>query len=74
MIVEHTEERPSDGMMDLEPRLDISPQLTDALLARFTEPKWNDRKAAVDAVEGILRSASAPPPRSYHPGLRQAAT
>eukprot|EP00892_Ulva_mutabilis_P001542 jgi/Ulvmu1/11389/UM075_0051.1 len=51
------EERPSDAMMDLEPRVDISPQLTDALLSRFTEPKWNDRKAAVDAVEGILRSA-----------------
>ena len=59
-IAEQDDERPSDAMMDLEPRVDISPQLTDSLLAGFTEPKWNDRKAAVDSVENILRSARVP--------------
>lgn len=61
MVEEPQDERPSDAMMDLEPRLDISPQLNDALLARFSEPKWNDRKAAVDSVEAILQSARARP-------------
>lgn len=50
-------ERPSDAMMDMEPRTDISPQITDSLLKQMSDANWKERKEAVETVEGILQRA-----------------
>ena len=50
-------ERPSDAMMDMEPRTDISPQITDSLLKQMSDTNWKERKEAVETVEGILQRA-----------------
>ena len=39
---------------DLFPREDISPLMTDALMAQLIDPIWKERKAAMEIVEGIL--------------------
>jgi hypothetical protein len=50
-------ERHSDSAMDNEPRVDISPQITEALLKQMSDNNWKERKLAVETVEGILVKA-----------------
>lgn len=53
-------ERASDAMMDMEPRTDISPQITDTLLKQMSDTNWKERKEAVETVEGLLQRVGAP--------------
>ena len=49
-----------DDTGDLMPRVDISPLITDALLADLGAAAWGTRKAAADSIDQLLTDAGAP--------------
>jgi hypothetical protein len=50
----------ADDVVDLLPRADISPLLTDAILSDLSSSAWLTRKAAADAIDQILTDAGMP--------------
>lgn len=54
------DEQPTSKLSDLMPRVDISPQITEALLAEMSDKNWKTRNEGLTKLQGKFKLSQMP--------------